>query len=90
MAGVLVRLPNILDLGASLALSTEFVAAQGQSVRVDASDVERIGGLCLQVLIAAERKWRTDGTPFVIESPSEAYVKGVRLMVGADTLVSAR
>lgn len=83
------RLPAILDLGAATPLWTQLCAAQGQALRVDASEVERIGGLCLQLLIAAEAKWSADGVPFAVENPSSVYSEGVRLMVGADTLASA-
>lgn len=79
-----IRLPAILDLGAAAPLWTLLCEAQGKSVRIDASDVERVGGLCLQVLIAAEAQWRTDGCAFAIENLSPAYADGVRLMVGVD------
>ena len=36
----------------------------------DAADVERIGGQCIQVLIAAQRTWTQDGRSFCIEGIS--------------------
>lgn len=74
------KLPPILDLGAAAPLATEFNAARGQPVEVDAAAVERVGGLCLQVLVAAQLAWRIDAVPFAIVNPSEAFLNNVRLM----------
>jgi chemotaxis protein CheX len=78
-----VQLPAVLDLGATAGLWRELTAMSGQPLRIDASGVERIGGLCLQILIAAEAKWAKDGLMFVVDNPSPAYIDGVRLMTGA-------
>jgi len=52
---------------------------------LDASGVQRLGGLCLQVLLSAEATWATDGHPFVISTASPAFAEGARRM-GAQTL----
>lgn len=74
------QLPPILDLGAAAPLATEFNGARGKPMEVDASSVERVGGLCLQVLVAAQLAWRADGVSFAIVNASESFINNVRLM----------
>lgn len=78
------RLPQVLDLGAATPLWSGFCDARGQPLHLDASEVERIGGLCLQVLLAAQAQWRADGVEFSIVNPSAAFADSVRLMAAND------
>ncbi len=80
------RLPQILDLGAATPLWANLNGVRGQALHLDASDVERLGGLCLQVLLAAQAQWRTDGVDFSIVNSSAAFAEGVRLMAANDLL----
>ena len=50
----------MLDLTAASGLREQFIGRRGSALRVDASRVERLGGLCLQVLIAARAAWAED------------------------------
>jgi chemotaxis protein CheX len=50
----------VLDLTAAAGLRDQFVGRRGSALRVDASRVERLGGLCLQVLLAARVAWAED------------------------------
>jgi chemotaxis protein CheX len=50
----------VLDLTAASSLREQFIGRRGSPLRVDASRVERLGGLCLQVLIAARAAWAED------------------------------
>lgn len=74
------RLPQNLDLSAAGPLWSDLCAARGQPVELDASSVERIGGLCLQVLLAAQAQWRADGIAFAVTNYSAAFADGVQLM----------
>ena len=78
------RLPQNLDLGAAAPLLATIKEARGHALQLDASEVERLGGLCLQVLLAARAQWRTDGVDFSILNPSAAFAEGARLMAAAD------
>lgn len=78
------RLPAILDLGAATPLWSQLCAARGAPLQLDASEVERVGGLCMQLLVAAEAQWRADGHAFAIENMSPAYAEGVALMLGVE------
>ncbi|MCL4715900.1 MAG: STAS domain-containing protein [Hyphomonadaceae bacterium] len=80
----MLRLSPVLDLGAAAPLWRGLCEARGAAIEIDASQVERIGGLCLQVLLAARTQWRADGRSFAIVQPSAAFADGVRLMAAAD------
>ena len=68
-----VILPAVLDLQHAEPLRQELLALRGQSVVIDGSAVERLGGLCLQVLISAQQSWATDGHTLAIDRVSEAF-----------------
>ena len=76
--GAVVGLPPILDLKAASQLRDEFCAAKGGPLDVDASKVQRLGGLCLQVLLSAQRSWAVDGKPFRVVDPSPDFLEGIR------------
>ena len=73
------QLPWILDLNAAEPLRQALLAARGRPLALDASQVERIGGLCLQVLLAAEAMWAADAQAFVIENRSTAFEDALRV-----------
>lgn len=66
-------LDAVLDYRAAAPLRDAFLERRGAPVNVDASRVEQMGGLCLQVLIAARRAWSHDGVPFDFIARSEAF-----------------
>ena len=78
-------LPETLDLKAAGPLRGVLMQARGAALELDASGVQRLGGLCLQVLLSAEATWATDGHSFVISAASPAFAEGARRM-GAHTL----
>ena len=67
-----VVLAPVLDLRAAEPLKGELLAARGQPLTLDGSAVERLGGLCLQVLLSAVRTWRADGQALTFVNASEA------------------
>ncbi|MGV6819205.1 MAG: STAS domain-containing protein [Parvularcula sp.] len=71
------KLPGSLVHANAGALLDEFKARAGTPLNVDASDVEFLGGQCLQVLVAASRKWADDGAGFEIVEQSEAFCEGL-------------
>ena len=66
-------LEPVLDLGAAERLHARLMEVRGQPLDIDASQVERLGGLCLQVLISARNTWRADGQTAVIGQASTAF-----------------
>jgi chemotaxis protein CheX len=72
-AGADLRLPPLMDLRSAASLARDLLARRGAPVRLDASAVERLGGLGLQVLLSARLTWRADGIEFIVADPSEAF-----------------
>ncbi len=66
-------LTDILDLTEARPLADALLGARGRPLVLDASGVERLGALCLQVLIAARRAWEVDAAPFSVVRPSAAF-----------------
>ena len=66
-------LEPVLDLGAAERLYGQLLEVRGNPLDIDASQVERLGGLCLQVLLSARNTWRADGQPAVISQTSTAF-----------------
>lgn len=77
--------PN-LDIRAAAPLRDALLARSGDPVSFDASRVVRIGGLCLQVLIAGARDWRERGVSFSIQNPTPAFLDTIELFGAATTL----
>lgn len=75
MASNAYTLSAVLDLGQAPALRNDLLARRGSPLTLDASGVERLGGLCLQVLMAARRTWDSDGQALAIASASDAFVR---------------
>lgn len=74
------RLAETLDLGAASVLKDALAGEQGRAIELDASAVERLGGLCLQVLLAAKTAWAAAGHSFTVTSPSPAFQNALKLM----------
>jgi methyl-accepting chemotaxis protein len=70
-----VVLPAVLDIQQAGPLREQLLALRGQPVVVDGSLVDRLGGLCLQVLISAQQTWAGDGVSMVIDQASEAFAE---------------
>ena len=74
------QLPPVLDLKTATALQQQFLAVRGRPLRVDASQVERLGGLGLQILLAAKASWAADGHHLVIDPISKELSAGLALL----------
>jgi chemotaxis protein CheX len=77
------RLSAILDLKAAAPLKADLLAAKGGSIEIDASQVQRLGGLCLQLLLSAQRSWATDGKTLRVIHPSTDFTDGLALFGAA-------
>ena len=77
------RLEPVLDLKAAAPLRAALMEQRGRPIELDATSVQRLGGLCLQVLIAARRAWNHDGQPMAINPRSEAFNQAVRMFGAA-------
>lgn len=70
-----VSLPSILDLQAAEPLRAELLALRGRPLSLDASQVSRLGGLCLQVLMSARKIWVEDGVCLTVDQPSSGFTE---------------
>jgi chemotaxis protein CheX len=81
-------LPAILDLSAAAPLADRLLHVRGADVALDASQVARLGGQCLQVLMAAGKTWAADRAKFEISTPSPEFVDALaRFGVEPNTFV---
>ncbi len=72
-------LSPVLDLAAATPLRLLLLAHRHADLDLDASEVQRVGGLCLQVLLAAMRTWEADGSRLRIVNASESWRDAVTL-----------
>lgn len=84
-----IALPENLDLKAAAPLKAALLERRGAPIEIEADQVRRLGGLCLQVLLAARKAWDHDAQPFSIKGPSEAFVETTRLFGAQNALLSA-
>lgn len=75
-----VQLPEIMDLNAAKELYDEIYEAMGKNISVDASIVNRMGGQCLQILLAAKISWERADHKFKIVNPSEGFIGSLGLL----------
>jgi len=81
------QLPAALDCKAAPLLASRLRALRGQPVKLDASRVNRMSGLCLQVLLSARNSWTSDNVPIALEDASAVFSKGW-LLYGAAPFAS--
>ena len=78
-----ISLPARLD-GASVEIFTEaLLARRAQPLTIDAAQVEFVGTLGIQVLIASRRQWQADGVAFEVV-PVSGAVRDVCRRLGID------
>jgi chemotaxis protein CheX len=73
-----ITLPDELDIKAAGPLAAELLAARGKDLALNASQIERVGGQCLQVLLSAAATWACDGAELTIQEPSPAFVDAIQ------------
>ena len=66
-------LPNELDIKAAAPLVAELLALRGKDIVINATQVDRAGAQCLQVLLSAAATWSADGHEFSVSEPSPAF-----------------
>jgi chemotaxis protein CheX len=89
MTTATINLPAVLDLKAAGPLKTQIETHMGSPLDIDVSGVERMGGLCLQVLLAAAETWRAQDLPFRLINPGDSARNDVRLLGAGHLLQGA-
>ena len=80
------QLAENLDLAAAAPLKAELLGLRGAPLALDASRVQRIGGLCLQVLLAAQATWVADDQPFSVADASPDFQTCLERMGAGDLI----
>jgi len=75
-------LPETMDRKAVLALQRTLLDQRGADAVLDASQVRRMGGLAIEMLIAARKQWQSDGKTLSIRDASDQFVTALEA-VGA-------
>ncbi|EKN00118.1 MULTISPECIES: STAS domain-containing protein [Acidocella] len=75
-----IELPAVMDLVAAPALQEMFLQRRGQDVCLNGAQVQRLGGQCLQVLLAARLAWAAEDHSLTLHSPSEDLITSLELM----------
>ncbi len=73
-------LPPVLDLIAAPLLLESLTGHRGQTLTLDAGNVQRLGAQCLQVLLAARAAWAADGQALALENPSDEFTATLALL----------
>ncbi|GGE11673.1 hypothetical protein GCM10011390_33490 [Aureimonas endophytica] len=73
-------LPAILDIKAAASLHEAVLARRGADLVLDASQVQRLGGQCLQILCGAVAAWQDEGRAVTIAAPSRNFEEGLALL----------
>ena len=81
------RLRDRLDIRAAVPLAQELMLLRGRDLKIDGSGVAQIGGLCLQILLAARATWVADGLTLAVTA-SSAALRDAMLLCGAGHLES--
>ncbi len=82
-------LDEVLDLKAVTPLTEQLRALRGQPLAIDATAVRRVGGLCLQTLLAARAAWEADETPLTLDASTD-FNDGVALLGAAPFTASPK
>ena len=83
-----ISLATKLDTASTAALRDEVLAAQGEDLIFDGSQVEQLGGLTLELLISVGALWRKAGHSVTLDNPSDQLVEELkRLGLTPDTLL---
>ena len=75
-----VKLQPNLDLAAAGPLWSELSKLRSEDVELDASEVDRFGGLCAQVLLCAIQAWGESQKNLSICAPSPAFCDAAERM----------
>lgn len=76
----ILALPPILDLTAASALLENFLTLRGHPLSLNAGAVQRLGGQCLQVLLAARAAWSADEQDLNLGDCSEDFLAALDLL----------
>jgi chemotaxis protein CheX len=75
-----IQLQGNLDMPLAAPLAEAFGKLVGSPVAIDASQVNRLGASCLQVLLAAARTWKAQGDALTLKAASPRFLEDLGLL----------
>lgn len=75
-----IALPASLGPTEAAELAEQLRGMRGGPVELEAHDVRRVGGQCVQILLSAAATWRADGAPLRLVEPSPEVAEALRLL----------
>lgn len=60
-----------LDSAAAIALRDQFLESKDDDIALDGSNVEYLGGLCLELMMSARHLWTSADKSFSLTDPSQ-------------------
>lgn len=73
-------LPARLDSSGAISLRDALIARRGQQLCLDASQVDVIGALAIEVIVAAARQWAADDRELTLTAPSARFCAACNLL----------
>ncbi len=75
-----IPLPENLDLAGAEALAAKLLGLRGEDLGLDASAMQRISGVGLELLISAALQWRADGKSLAVTGWSEPGLQSLQAL----------
>ena len=72
-------LDSVLDMNAASGLHATLLGLRGSDLEIDASTVEKVGTLCVQVLMSASKTWEEDQKTLTFSQMSDSLMKTMQL-----------
>ena len=69
----ILKLPEVMDASGARQVLDELLGRRGQPLCIDASSVQKVSALALEVLVSATRQWREDTQSVSITGMSDAF-----------------
>jgi chemotaxis protein CheX len=74
------QLPEVLDVTFAGPLAESLLALRGSTLAIDATQVQRVGAQCVQVIMSAVSTWRADEVALSVVEPSQEFRDALSLL----------
>ena len=74
------QLPEVLDTTFAGPLAEQLLALRGSPLAIDATQVQRVGAQCVQVIMSAVSTWEADQVALSLVEPSQEFRDALSLL----------
>jgi chemotaxis protein CheX len=74
------QLPEVLDVTFAGPLAESLLARRGSMLTIDATQVQRVGAQCVQVIMSAVATWKADEVTLSVVDPSQEFRDALSLL----------